>query len=326
VVEITDHQLIIHSTEDPLKIFEAILATATGYEDLEIPAFLQQRLSKDEYINTVELLKNHILNGDVYEVNFCQEFYSENFIADPPCLFNRLNRINPAPFACFLKHENLYALSASPERFLQKKGNTIISQPIKGTIARSNDQDDGGLIEKLRNDPKERAENVMIVDLVRNDLAKSAVPGSVKVEELFGIYSFPTVHQMISTVSATIRNDLHFTDVIRNAFPAGSITGAPKVMARQLIERYEKTKRGLFSGSIGFITPSGDFDFNIVIRSLLYNTNTNYLSFQTGSAITYDCIPEREYEECLLKAAALIETVTVKEKNDKREAAYISSL
>ncbi|MEO5675183.1 MAG: anthranilate synthase component I family protein, partial [Chitinophagales bacterium] len=219
---------------------------------------------------------------------------------------------SPAPLACFLKHGEKFLLSASPERFLKKESRKIISQPMKGTISRSNHaESDEHAKELLGTDEKEKAENVMIVDLVRNDLARSAVAGSVSVEELFGIYSFPRVHQMISTVSATLRNDVHFTEAIRNAFPMGSMTGAPKVMAMQLIDKYEKVKRGLFSGSAGYITPGGDFDFNVVIRSLLYNRESRYLSFQTGSAITHDCNPEKEYEECLLKAQAIMSTLGI---------------
>lgn len=306
VVQLKNDQLIIESTENPEKIFESILSI-TIEETIPISkSFPKHRMTKNEYLQSVKQLKSHILNGDVYEVNFCQEFFVENFHFDPCTLFNRLNEISPAPFSCFLKHADHYLLCASPERFLKKEGDKVTSQPMKGTLARNDSEEELLLMEKLRNDPKERAENVMIVDLVRNDLARSSVPGSVKVDELFGIYSFPNVYQMVSTVSSTLRPDTHFTDAIKNAFPMGSMTGAPKIKAMQLIDQYEKTKRGLFSGAAGFITPEGDFDFNVVIRSFLYNATTQYLSFQTGSAITFDSIPEKEYEECLLKAKALI--------------------
>jgi para-aminobenzoate synthetase component 1 len=245
----------------------------------------------------------------LYEVNFCQEFFCEHLQIDPVSLFEKLKRLSPAPFACFLRHNEKFLLCSSPERFLKKEKNKLIAQPIKGTIRRSESErdHDSQLKEQLRNDPKERAENVMIVDLMRNDLAKSSVPGTVKVEELFGIYTYPQVHQMISTVTSELRSDVHFVDAIRNAFPMGSMTGAPKIKAMQLIDHYEKTKRGLFSGSIGYITPDGDFDFNVVIRSMLYNRGNKYLSFQTGGAITYDSAAEKEYEESLLKAKAMMQ-------------------
>ena len=162
---------------------------------------------------------------------------------------------------------------------------------------------------KLREDQKERAENVMIVDLVRNDLTKSAVAGSVQVTELFGIYSFTHVHQMISTITCELRPDLHFIDAIKNTFPMGSMTGAPKIRAMGLIDQFEKSRRGAFSGAIGYITPDGNFDFNVIIRTILYNAADNYMSFQVGGAITYASDPLQEYEECMIKASALMETL-----------------
>jgi para-aminobenzoate synthetase component I len=189
---------------------------------------------------------------------------------------------------------------------LKKEGNRLISQPIKGTIRRGeNEAEDQLLRQQLRNDEKELAENMMIVDLVRNDLARSARTGSVKVEEMFGIYAFRQVHQMISTVTAQLKEAIPFTEAIRQAFPMGSMTGAPKIRAMELIDQYEQSRRGLFSGAVGYITPEGDFDFNVVIRSILYNAANHYLSFHVGSAITYDSVPEKEYEECLLKAQAI---------------------
>ncbi|MEM9981316.1 MAG: anthranilate synthase component I family protein, partial [Bacteroidota bacterium] len=217
---------------------------------------------------------------------------------------------SPMPFATFLKLQHQYLLGASPERFLKKQGKQLISQPIKGTAKRSKQPvEDQRIRQQLYQSEKERAENLMIVDLVRNDLARSAVVGSVKVTELFGIYSFPQVHQMISTVKATLRDNITWVEALKNAFPMGSMTGAPKIKAMQLIEKYERTKRGLYSGAVGYVTPTGDFDFNVVIRSILYNAQAQYLSFQVGSAITYDALPAQEYEECLLKASAIIKTL-----------------
>ncbi|RYG18379.1 MAG: anthranilate synthase component I family protein, partial [Chitinophagaceae bacterium] len=212
-----------------------------------------------------------------------------------------------SPFSGFLKIKDKYILSATPERFLSKGGNVLTSQPIKGTAKRSaNNIEDSNIKENLKNSKKDQAENVMIVDLVRNDLTKSAVKGTVKVDELFGIYTFPQVHQMISSISCELAPDVHLIDAIKNTFPMGSMTGAPKLKAMQLIDKFERSKRGAYSGSFGYITPNGDFDFNVVIRSILYNQATKYLSFQVGGAITYQSDAEQEYEECLLKASAIM--------------------
>jgi len=271
---------------------------------------INQRISRNQYIESVEKLKDHILRGDIYEVNFCQEFFAENAEINPVETFSLLNKISPTPFAGYFKVYNQYILSATPERFLCKRGPKLISQPIKGTARRNeNPSEDENIKIRLRHDVKEQSENVMIVDLVRHDLTKSAVKGSVKVEELFGIYSFPQVHQMISTISCQLDHEVHFIDAIRNTFPMGSMTGAPKIKAMQLIEQSEETKRGVYSGSFGCISPNGDFDFNVVIRSILYNSANKYLSFQVGGAITYQCDPEKEYEECLLKASAILKVL-----------------
>ncbi len=268
---------------------------------------IQNRIDRSTYIETVENLRNHIQRGDIYEVNYCQEFFSENAVIDPLSVYNDLNAISPTPFAGFFKIYDKYILSATPERFLCKRGNRLISQPIKGTAKRSKDPiEDEDIKMALRSSSKEQAENVMIVDLVRNDLTKSAVYGTVKVDELFGIYTFPQVHQMISTISCELAPNIHFIDAIKNTFPMGSMTGAPKIKAMQLIDTYEQAKRGAFSGSFGCISPAGDFDFNVIIRSILYNKKNRYLSFQVGSAITYASNAADEYEECLLKASAIL--------------------
>ena len=261
------------------------------------------RFTRQEYLDAIEKLKKHILLGDVYEINFCMEFFSENIFIQPEFIFNELLGVVAMPFSCFYKYEDRFLMSASPERFLRKEGKNIFSQPMKGTMRRgAGEEEDNRLKIKLKNDKKERSENVMIVDLVRNDLSKIAKPSSVHVEELFGVYSFPNVHQMISTVSAEVKEGINFTDVLRAAFPMGSMTGAPKVRAMELIEKVERSKRGLFSGSVGYISPDGNFDFNVVIRSLLYNHVNQYLSYQAGSAITFHSVAEKEYEECMLKA------------------------
>jgi para-aminobenzoate synthetase component 1 len=271
---------------------------------------LTSRTSKDTYLTNVNRIKTQIKAGDFYEINYCCEFYAEHTSIQPLAVFNKLNTTARAPFSTFFKLNDKYLLCASPERFLKKIGDKIISQPIKGTIRKGTTEDENQLVQnQLQNSEKERAENVMIVDLVRNDLSKSAKPGTVQVEELFGIYEFPTVNQMISTVSAELMDNIHPVDVIKGAFPMGSMTGAPKVEVMKNIEAYEDQKRGLYSGSVGYFTPGGDFDLNVVIRSIFYNAAEEYVSIHVGSAITYDADPDAEYAELLLKAKGMLDAL-----------------
>ncbi|GHA29355.1 para-aminobenzoate synthase [Salinimicrobium marinum] len=271
---------------------------------------IKSRLSRKTYLEKVNKMLWHIQRGDIYEANFCQEFFVENATLDPLQTFESLNTISNPPFAAFLKLEKHYLFCASPERYLQKQGNKIISQPIKGTARRAeNAAEDEQLITDLGNDPKERSENVMIVDLVRNDLSKTGKKGSVEVEELCKIYTFRQVHQMISTVTSQLAEGIPAVEVLRSTFPMGSMTGTPKISALKIIEELEESKRGLYSGAVGYFTPKSDFDFNVVIRSILYNKEAKYASFSVGSAITSRSIPEKEYEECLLKAKAMREVL-----------------
>lgn len=289
----------------PEEIYAAILAVKEIEEDIPSLEF-KQRISKEAYQERVAALRKHIYDGDCYEINFCAEGFAEDAAIDPFLIFQALNKLSPAPFAAFYRLDDRYLMCASPERYLQKSGNRILSQPIKGTAKRGNTAAEDEVAKKaLQESSKERAENVMIVDLVRNDLARSCEVGSVSVDELFGIQSFPQVHQMVSTVSGTLKTGLPFTEAIRHSFPMGSMTGAPKVKVMELVEQYEVSRRELYSGSVGYITPGGDFDFNVVIRSLFYNAASRYLSYQTGGAITYDSQPQQEWEERLLKAWAL---------------------
>lgn len=288
----SDYQEIIHLTLEK--------------EIIQNEIHVQQRISKQDYVVKVGKMLEYIQNGTIYEANFCMEFFAENATINPHATFESLNEISQAPFSCFFKNNKHYAISASPERYLKKMGDKCISQPIKGTSRRfqNEDEDEQSKI-NLANDPKERSENIMIVDLVRNDLSKTAQKASVKVEELCQIYSFLQVHQMISTVTSLIKPEFSAVAVIKSTFPMGSMTGAPKISAMKIIEELEETKRGLYSGAIGYFTPENEFDFNVVIRSILYNESTKYLSFSVGSAITSKSEPEKEYEECLLKARAM---------------------
>ena len=271
---------------------------------------IRLRITKDVYKEKVKQMLAHIHRGDIYEANFCQEFFAENSCIAPLETYLHLNQISQPPFATFLRMHQKYLLSASPERYLRKEGNKIISQPIKGTSKRSYIQEeDHKLISILENDLKERSENVMIVDLVRNDLSKTAIKGSVKVEELCKVYSFKQVHQMISTVVSEVDFETSPVDVIKTTFPMGSMTGAPKISAMKIIEDLEVSKRGLYSGAVGYFTPEGDFDFNVVIRSILYNEEKQYISYTVGGAITAKSDPDKEYEECLIKAKAMREVL-----------------
>ena len=273
-------------------------------EDSELE--IKLRIHKDEYHAKVTKVLEHIHRGDIYEANFCQEFYAENSTINPLEVYKHLNHISEPPFASFLKLDNQFALSASPERYIKKEGMKIISQPIKGTAKRLiSEFDDAQLASDLIRDEKERAENVMIVDLVRNDLSKTAKIGSVKVEELCKVHSFKQVHQLISTVVSEVEKNMHPVDIIQSTYPMGSMTGAPKVSAMKIIENLEQTKRGLYSGTIGYFTPGNDFDFNVIIRSILYNQQKEYISYSVGSAITAKSIVKNEYEECLIKAKAM---------------------
>jgi para-aminobenzoate synthetase component 1 len=304
----------IHITaEDPSAVWQTIESTVISEVAPIDVGKIHSKISKSEYINTVQKLRSHIEEGDIYEINFCQEFYGDIKELRPMDMYWALNAASPKPFSAFQKFDDQYLICASPERFMKKTGNKLISQPIKGTIRRGNNEaEDNALKHQLRHDEKELAENMMIVDLVRNDLAKSSKTGSVKVEEIFGIYAFKQVFQMISTVSSELSEGLTHLDAIKNAFPMGSMTGAPKYKVMQLIEQYESSKRGIFSGAAGYITPEGDFDFNVVIRSIFLNMKAEQYSFQVGSAITYDSDPEKEYEECLLKASAIRTVLTTK--------------
>jgi para-aminobenzoate synthetase component 1 len=272
---------------------------------------IQQRISRENYLEKVSKILEHIHQGDIYEVNFCMEFFAENATIDPLGKFVKLNEISEPPFAIYFKNNKHFLLSASPERYLRKEGEILISQPIKGTTKRFLDTiEDEKSRNQLASDPKERAENIMITDLVRNDLSRTAQKGSVEVAELCAIYSFMQVHQMISTVTSKLDSQYSAVEAIKTTFPMGSMTGAPKISALKIIEELEETKRGLYSGAVGYFTPNCDFDFNVVIRSILYNEEKKYVSFSVGSAITAQSIPEKEYEECLLKAKAMLEVLS----------------
>jgi len=272
---------------------------------------IQSRTSKSSYFEKVSEVLENIKEGNIQELNLCQEFYAEDFTIDPLDIYLRLNDISKPPFSVFLKLNEFFAFSASPERYIKRSENRVISQPIKGTSRRSKDPvEDKNLASSLQSDEKERGENIMIANLVQNDLSLFAEKGSVMVEELCGLYSFKQVHQLISTISCQVSATISNVEILRKTFPMGSMAGTPRDAALKLIERIEDFKRGLYSGAIGYMDPFGNFDFNVVIRSILYNANKNYISYSVGSAITINSVPEREYEECLVKAKAMSDVLT----------------
>ena len=271
---------------------------------------LELRFNKSDYVKSVNNIKEHIRIGDVYELNFCMDYHSNDIIIDPIKSYISLNSLTESPMSAFFKLKSLHLLSSSPERFIKKKNNRIITQPIKGTIRRDKDiTNDLKNINYLNNNSKELSENHMIVDLVRNDLSRVAKKGTVKVKELSVLYSFKNVHQLISTVEAEIRNSTRISKILESTFPMGSMTGAPKIRSMELIEKFEKTQRGIYSGAVGYISPKKDFDFNVVIRSIIYDSQRNNLSINVGSAITFASDPEQEFNECKLKAEAMISSL-----------------
>lgn len=295
---------------------EEIFEEINNLSEMQLtPAFnkinLKHAISKEEYIKTIQKLQQHIRMGDCYEINFCQQFYAEEAKINPLEIYHKLEKISPNPFSALYKLHDKYCICASPERYLQKKGNKIISQPIKGTSTRNlrNNSEDSKNWQNLAKSPKDKSENVMIVDLVRNDLSKICEEGTVQVDELFGIYSFPQVHQMISTISGNVKIGTKWTEIVKASFPMGSMTGAPKKRVMELISQYEKYGRGLFSGSIGYVSPTGDFDFNVVIRSIFYDDLKKTLCFLAGGGITFYSNAADEYEESMLKAKAMMKVL-----------------
>lgn len=283
-------------------------------EILQVPAPSRERSfhldfspveTKEEYIENVRSLQGHIQRGDIYEVNYCTAFTANFDKLDSVSLFQRMASNTDAPFSAFVKMDGHELLCTSPERYIKKSRNKICSQPIKGTNRRSYSDNAAAQSELLQSE-KERAENVMIVDLVRNDLSRIAAKGSVEVSELFGTYAFKNVNQLISTVEAEVVPGTQNWDIIAATFPMGSMTGAPKVSAMELAERYEKVAREIYSGAVGYITAEGDFDFNVVIRSIAINRTLGVATLHVGGAITILSDPEEEYKECLLKAESVL--------------------
>ena len=256
-----------------------------------------------DYLRAVEKAKAYIAAGDIYQVNLSQRF-SYPFTASPGDLYQRLRQVNPAPFAGLLLNDDSALVSASPERFLQVRGDWVETRPIKGTRPRGiTPQDDERLAVELLTSEKDRAENVMIVDLERNDLGKVCEYGTVRTTELWALEKYPTVFHLVSTVEGRLRQGKHAVDCLRACFPGGSITGAPKVRAMEIIEELEPTKRGPYTGALGYLCFSGEMDMNIIIRTFAIKDGMAH--YQVGGGIVADSDPEAEYQETLDKGKAL---------------------
>lgn len=315
VITLEENQCIIAThLPSPEKIFQEIIGISPKTNTKPGTAIpFEPVITRETYLQQVEKILWHIQRGDCYEINYCQSFAAEGVILEPLQAYQQLMEISPSPFSCFYKNEHRYLLCASPERFLQKKGSHLRSQPIKGTTRRNtmDPEQDELLKENLLASTKNRSENIMVVDLVRNDLSTICREGTVQVTELLGLYTFPQVHQLISTVEGDLSPGNNLLTIFRNTFPMGSMTGAPKRKVMELIDAYEPVPRGIYSGSVGYIQPNKDFDFNVVIRSLVYLANQQQASFHVGGGITAQSEPTQEYEECLLKGKALLQMQAV---------------
>lgn len=263
--------------------------------------------TKSEYKKAIEKVKGYIRRGDIYQVNLSQRF-STGLSSEPWHLYKKLRTINPAPFAAYLNFDDTVIVSTSPERFLKVNGRQVETRPMKGTRPRGKTPTgDESLKGELMDSEKDRAENLMIVDLERNDLGKVCEFGSVRVSRLWDIEEYPTVFQMVSTVEGRLRKGVTQVDCLRACFPGGSITGAPKVRSMEIIEELEPTKRGIYTGSIGYLSFNGNMDLNIVIRTIVIRNGKAY--FQVGGGIVADSDPDAEYQETLDKAKALMDSL-----------------
>lgn len=311
---VNDAIVLIHYDQTqnfyPVRTKRHLKATELKGEKNNAPIQLRTLTKKEEYIKRVNDLKHHIHIGDIYEINFCVEFEVEEADIDPVSVFLKLNELAKAPYAALAKLDDTYIISASPELFLKRERDVLSTKPIKGTAKRSADaHEDENLKQQLHLSLKERTENVMIVDVARNDLSILAQRATVTVPKLYTIETYQTVHQMVSTVQCKLKPEETFETIIAATFPMPSMTGAPKIRAMQLIEEFEQFKRKEYSGAMGYVDEKGDFIFSVLIRTLIYNTKTKRLSFAVGSAITHLCDAEKEYEECLLKAKALLKAI-----------------
>ena len=304
-------EILSHESKKNVDSFFKLLVSLKQKNDIiNTKINVKKRENKSQYLKKINAIKKNIQRGDIYEMNYCLDFFSKNVDLNCEDLFLKVNNYIKNPFSAFIHMKDYYILSASPERFLKKSGQDVLSQPIKGTLRRGlNEDEDNKLLDEFKNSYKDISENVMITDLVRNDLSIDALKSTVRVKELSKIYTFEKVHQMISTITSKVDAKCCFTKLLKSTFPMGSMTGAPKLKSMELIEKYENFKRGFYSGSIGYVTPESDFDFNVIIRSIVYNAKTKYLSIGVGGAITINSVAEKEYEECLVKIQPILDII-----------------
>ncbi|MFB0526037.1 MAG: aminodeoxychorismate synthase component I [bacterium] len=288
-------------------------------EDLSVSeehniAEISSNFSRPDYLDAVERAKEYIRAGDIFQVNLSQRFVCSRMTL-PFIIYEKLRRINPAPFASFLNFPELSIVGASPERFLRISGRRVQTRPIKGTRPRGGDSlEDSQLARELLESEKDKAELIMIVDLERNDLGRVCEYGSVRVPKLITLETYPTVFHLVSTVEGVLKEDKDHIDCLRACFPGGSITGAPKIRAMEIIDELEPNQRGVYTGSIGYIGFNWETDLNIVIRTMVMTGGKIY--FHAGGGIVADSDPATEYEETLHKAKALIKTLTIEKERE----------
>ncbi len=290
--------------ENLIKQFDS-LPTTIEDDSFAVLDKTQSNFDKQSYEKAFTKIKHYLKEGDSYQINLAQRFVN-SCTGNPWVAYQVLRKINPAPFSGYLNYPDVQVLSSSPERFLKVTNGQVETKPIKGTRPRYQDpKKDAAQKKALVNSQKDRAENVMIVDLLRNDLSKNCQQGTVKVPVLFDVESFATVHHLVSTVTGDLDDGQHALDLLRDCFPGGSITGAPKIRSMEIIEELEPNRRGLYCGAIGYIGFDGNMDTNIVIRTLIHSKNS--IRFWAGGGIVYDSVMEDEYQESLDKAAALLD-------------------
>lgn len=299
----------IESVQNPECIQQDILKHPHQLElkpFIQTPTF-QSQIAKKVYLDTIEQIRDDIYWGKYYELNYCVPFEAQVKIPDTKAFFYHFNKKNPAPMAAYLRQGHRYLFCSSPERFVFTDQSNIIVQPIKGTAPRGYTKAQLEYnTQRLQNSIKDRAENVMIVDLTRNDLSRICEIGSVQVPELFGIYPFQYLIQMISTIQGRLKPNIAFTDIWKAVYPMGSMTGAPKPTVIDHISKYEQYIRGMYSGSVGYIQPNGNIDSNVVIRSLEYNHQSEQVIYKAGGAITYQSDAQSEWDEVLLKSKSMM--------------------
>ena len=272
--------------------------------DFRVTSAVKSNMDKASYAHGFQRIKHYLKEGDCYQVNLSQRFVAE-CAGDPWVAYQLLREMNAAPFSAYLNYPEAQILSSSPERFLKLVAGQVETKPIKGTRPRrAYPASDWLQIDQLRYSPKDRAENLMIVDLLRNDLSKTCKTGSVKVPALFAVESYATVHHLVSTVTGVLADGQHALDLLKSCFPGGSITGAPKIRAMQVIEELELSRRGIYCGAIGYMGFDGNMDSNIAIRTLVHSNGT--IRFWAGGGIVNDSDVEEEYQECFDKATALL--------------------